>query len=234
MARPSAGRSGVPSRCRGSCREPGAGTFPPRAADPCGGGEPLARTVPTPPGGSIRIPRRTRNVPAAARRGHSILHPGRVSDAPAKTIAGESGPTVRIRRPMRRRSGRGDHSRSRRSSRMKRPCRRAPGSFHSASGTGVGCACEDDRGRIGADGADSTAHAAPIRTWRPFPEPEVEQNETSLPPRAGVIPFCIRDGCRMRLRRRSRANRGRRCGFDGPCGADQDVATVPGAGGRAE
>ena len=57
---------------------------------------------------------------------------------------------------------------------------------------------------------------------------------TALPPRAGVIPFCIRDGCRMRLRRRSRANRGRRCGFDGPCGADRDVATVPGAGGRAE
>ena len=55
-----------------------------------------------------------------------------------------------------------------------------PGSFHSASGTCVGCACEDDRGRIRAESADSTAHAAQIRTRRPFPEPEIEQNEMVL------------------------------------------------------
>ena len=60
-------------------------------------------------------------------QGHFIVHPGRVSDTPAKTIAGESGPKVRIRQPMRRRSGRGDRSWNRRSNRMKWSCEWATG-----------------------------------------------------------------------------------------------------------
>ena len=64
--------------------------------------------------------------------------------------------------------------------RTKQPREEETGSFHSASGTGVGCACEDDRGRVRAESADSTAHAARIRTRRPFLEPEIERNEMVL------------------------------------------------------